>query len=39
MAANMTRKEVLGKVYKMIPPMLEKFHKGAHETKYMYTSG
>jgi len=28
MAASVTRKEVLGKVYKMIPPMLEKFHKG-----------
>lgn len=28
MAANLTRKELLGKVYKMIPPMLEKFHKG-----------
>jgi len=28
MAANMSRKEILGKVYKMIPPMLEKFHKG-----------
>jgi len=28
MAANMSRKELLGKVYKMIPPMLEKFHKG-----------
>ncbi|KAF2750593.1 H-hydrate dehydratase [Sporormia fimetaria CBS 119925] len=26
MASN--RKEILGKVYKMIPPMLEKFHKG-----------
>ena len=25
---NMTRKEILGKVYKMVPPMLEKFHKG-----------
>ena len=31
MAANMTRTEVLGKVYKMIPPMLEKFHKGELE--------
>jgi hypothetical protein len=28
MAANLTRKELLGKVYKMVPPMLEKFHKG-----------
>ncbi|EMC93537.1 hypothetical protein BAUCODRAFT_244891 [Baudoinia panamericana UAMH 10762] len=28
MASTMTRKEILGKVYKMIPPMLEKFHKG-----------
>jgi len=26
--ANATRKELLGKVYKMIPPMLESFHKG-----------
>lgn len=24
----MSRKEILGKVYKMIPPMLESFHKG-----------
>ncbi|WPA97160.1 uncharacterized protein RHO25_001769 [Cercospora beticola] len=24
----MSRKEVLGKVFKMVPPMLEKFHKG-----------
>lgn len=24
----MSRSEVLGKVYKMVPPMLEKFHKG-----------
>lgn len=31
MAANMSRKEILGKVYKMIPPMLESFHKGEHE--------
>lgn len=23
-----SRKELLGKVYKMIPPMLESFHKG-----------
>jgi len=29
--ANMSRTEILGKVYKMIPPMLEKFHKGEHE--------
>ncbi|KAL2352140.1 Ribokinase-like protein [Cryomyces antarcticus] len=28
MAAVASRKEILGKVYKMIPPMLEKFHKG-----------
>jgi ATP-dependent NAD(P)H-hydrate dehydratase len=28
MAANLSRKELLGKVYKMIPPMLESFHKG-----------
>jgi hypothetical protein len=28
MASNLTRKELLGKVYKMVPPMLEKFHKG-----------
>ncbi|KAK5256455.1 hypothetical protein LTR16_003224 [Cryomyces antarcticus] len=27
MAAVASRKEILGKVYKMIPPMLEKFHK------------
>ena len=26
--ANLSRKELLGKVYKMIPPMLESFHKG-----------
>ncbi|KAK5710842.1 hypothetical protein LTR15_012819 [Elasticomyces elasticus] len=26
--AQMSRTEILGKVYKMIPPMLEKFHKG-----------
>ncbi|KAI7277953.1 ATP-dependent (S)-NAD(P)H-hydrate [Hortaea werneckii] len=25
---NMTRKDILGKVYKNVPPMLEKFHKG-----------
>ena len=31
MAANMSRKELLGKVYKMVPPMLEKFHKGKME--------
>ena len=24
----MSNKEILGKVYKMIPPMLEHFHKG-----------
>ncbi|KJX95280.1 YjeF domain-containing protein [Zymoseptoria brevis] len=28
MAATLSRSEVLGKVYKMVPPMLEKFHKG-----------
>ncbi|GIZ39268.1 hypothetical protein CKM354_000265800 [Cercospora kikuchii] len=28
MASNMSRKEILGKVFKMVPPMLEKFHKG-----------
>lgn len=27
-AASASTKELLGKVYKMIPPMLEKFHKG-----------
>lgn len=26
---SMSRKEILGKVYKMIPPMLESFHKGS----------
>ncbi|KAK5117676.1 hypothetical protein LTR62_005099 [Meristemomyces frigidus] len=26
--ASMSRTEILGKVYKMVPPMLEKFHKG-----------
>lgn len=26
--ASATRKDILGKVYKMIPPMLESFHKG-----------
>jgi hypothetical protein len=29
MANNLSRKELLGKVYKMVPPMLEKFHKGS----------
>jgi len=28
MAAQLSRKELLGKVYKMVPPMLESFHKG-----------
>ena len=28
MAANTARKEILGKVYKLVPPMLESFHKG-----------
>ena len=28
LSATSTRTEILGKVYKMIPPMLEKFHKG-----------
>jgi hypothetical protein len=28
MASKLTRKELLSKVYKMVPPMLEKFHKG-----------
>ena len=32
MAASMSRKELLSKVYKMIPPMLDKFHKGEDET-------
>lgn len=32
MASNLTRKELLGKVYKMVPPMLEKFHKGQNIT-------
>lgn len=32
MASNLTRKELLGKVYKMVPPMLEKFHKGENMT-------
>jgi ATP-dependent NAD(P)H-hydrate dehydratase len=31
MASNLTRKELLSKVYKMVPPMLEKFHKGKIE--------
>lgn len=26
--ATMSRSELLGRVYKMVPPMLEKFHKG-----------
>jgi hypothetical protein len=26
--ASPTTKELLGKVYKMVPPMLESFHKG-----------
>ncbi|KAF2716596.1 Ribokinase-like protein [Polychaeton citri CBS 116435] len=26
--AGLSRKDLLGKVYKMVPPMLEKFHKG-----------
>lgn len=29
MASNLSRKDLLGKVYKMVPPMLEKFHKGS----------
>lgn len=28
MASNLSRKDVLAKVYKMVPPMLESFHKG-----------
>ncbi|KAF1992101.1 Ribokinase-like protein [Aulographum hederae CBS 113979] len=28
MAASASRKELLGKVHKMVPPMLESFHKG-----------
>jgi hypothetical protein len=28
MANNLSRKDLLAKVYKMVPPMLEKFHKG-----------
>jgi len=28
MASSMSRNEILGKIYKMVPPMLEKFHKG-----------
>jgi hypothetical protein len=28
MASKLTRKELLTNVYKMVPPMLEKFHKG-----------
>jgi len=32
MTAEMSRTEILGKVYKMIPPMLDKFHKGEHAT-------
>lgn len=28
MADNMSRHDVIAKVYKMVPPMLEKFHKG-----------
>lgn len=28
MASSMSRSEILSKVYKMVPPMLEKFHKG-----------
>jgi ATP-dependent NAD(P)H-hydrate dehydratase len=31
MASSLTRAEVLGKVYKMVPPMLDKFHKGIHD--------
>lgn len=30
MTSDMSRKEVLGNVFKMVPPMLEKFHKGKH---------
>lgn len=26
--ANASRKDILSKVYKMVPPMLESFHKG-----------
>jgi ATP-dependent NAD(P)H-hydrate dehydratase len=29
--ASASRKEIIGKVYKMIPPMLESFHKGAQQ--------
>lgn len=28
MASSLTRTEILSKVYKMVPPMLDKFHKG-----------
>jgi hypothetical protein len=28
MASSLSRTEILNKVYKMVPPMLEKFHKG-----------
>jgi ATP-dependent NAD(P)H-hydrate dehydratase len=33
MASNLSRKDLLGKVYKMVPPMLEKFHKGSQNPK------
>jgi len=28
MVTQLSRKEILGRVYKMVPPMLDKFHKG-----------
>lgn len=35
MASSLSRSEVLGKVYKMVPPMLEKFHKGENTTSLL----
>jgi len=37
MAVTMTRKEILGKVYKMVPPMLESFHKGTLSTRLRHS--
>lgn len=36
MAANMSRREILAKVHKMVPPMLEKFHKGTLHVSVEY---
>lgn len=33
-----SHKQLLGKVYKMVPPMLEKFHKGKRTSLYSIVS-